>query len=109
MTGGPRLSWDFIKPMKILFNLASQRGALSELSKNDIGLAHSILSRVCMDNGLPVGHGGFDTTVSPAHSYVYESIRGYAEEKLFCIPTPDIAVLSDLGNLQFQLTLHNRE
>ena len=95
--------------MKIIFNLAHQRGALSEISKNDIGTAHAILSKVCSDQGLPVTPGHFDSNISLEHAYVFESVKAYAEEKLLCIPTPDIAVLSDLGNLQFQLTLHNRE
>jgi len=95
--------------MKILFNLASQRGALSEISKNDIGIGHAILSRVCMDNGIPVAGAYFDRNMSMTHAIVYETIKAQAEEKLMFVPTPDIAVLSDLGNLQFQLTLHNRE
>lgn len=95
--------------MKILFNLANQRGALSEISKNDIGTAHAILSRVCLDQGIPVEHHHFDANISLEHAIVYESVKAYAEEKLMFIPTPDVAVLSDLGNLQFQLTLHNRE
>lgn len=95
--------------MKILFNLASQRGALSEISKNDIGLGHAILSRVCMDNGIPVSAGHFDRNISIVHAMAYESVKAHVEERLMYVPTPDIAVLSDLGNLQFQLTLLNRE
>lgn len=95
--------------MKILLNLAGYRGDLECLSKNDIGVANDIVARVCLDNGLPVRPATFDRNISMNHLRVYEGIKDYVEEKLFCIPTPDIAHLVDLGNLQFQLTLHNRK
>lgn len=95
--------------MKIMFNLAGQRSALNTVSENDIGTAHAILSSICSDYGLPIDHGFFDPGASINHQVVYETIRDHADEKLLCVPTPDVAVLTDLGNLQFQLTLHNRE
>lgn len=95
--------------MRILFNLAHHRGNLEILSRNDVGTAHAILSRICLDNGLPVQVGTFDKNISLEHMSVYEGIKSYVEDKLLFIPTPDVAILSDLGNLQFQLTLHNRE
>lgn len=94
--------------MKILFNLAGYRGQLTELNKNDIGAANDIIHRVVMDNGFPVTHKAFDPNQSLQHGMVYENIKDYVEEKLFCVPTTDIAHIADLGNLQFQLTLHNR-
>lgn len=92
--------------MKILFNLAHQRGALNVISQNDIGLAHSILAKICQDNGFPVASGYYDPNLSFEHDYVYESIRNYAEECLLGVHVTDYAVLASLGNLQFQLTTH---
>lgn len=91
-----------------MFNLAGYSGAFKELSQNDIGLAHSVLNRVCLDNGIPLTPTHYDRNKSLLHTAVYENVKAYAEEVLFCVPTPDIAVLTSLGNLQFQLTIHNR-
>lgn len=96
-------------PMKILFNLAGYRGQLAELNKNDIGVANDIIHRVCSDQGFPVQSKVFDPNQSLQHGMVFENVKDYVEEKLFCIPTTDIAHIADLGNLQFQLTLHNRK
>lgn len=79
------------------------------ISKNDIGTAHAIISKVCLDNGFPVPISTFDKNISLTHLTVFDCVKDHVEEKLMFIPTPDVAVLSDLGNLQFQLTLHNRE
>lgn len=95
--------------MKILFNLAGYRSQLAELNKNDIGVANDIMHRVCSDNGFPVENKAFDPNQSLIHGMVFENIKDYVEEKLFCVPTTDIAHLADLGNLQFQLTIHNRK
>lgn len=93
--------------MKILFNLANQRTAFNILSANDIGVAHAMLTKVCLDNGFPVTPGFYDRNLSFEHSAVYESVKAYAEQRLLCVPSSDVAMLTDLGNLQFQLTLHN--
>lgn len=93
--------------MKILFNLANQRSALNILSANDIGVAHAMLTKICLDNGFPVTPGFYDRNLSFEHTAVFESVKGYAEQRLLCIPSSDTAQLTDLGNLQFQLTLHN--
>ncbi|AEV89485.1 hypothetical protein OBP_048 [Pseudomonas phage OBP] len=95
--------------MRILFNLASYRTTFNVLSQNDVGVAESILTKVCLDNGFPVKPGFFDRNLSFNHTAVYEQIRECVEERLFLIPTPDIAELNHLGNLQFSLTLQNRE
>lgn len=95
--------------MKILFNLAGYRGQLAELNKNDIGVANDIIHQVCLDQGFPVQNKVFDSNQSLQHGLVFENVKDYVEEKLFCIPTTDIAHIADLGNLQFQLTLHNRK
>ncbi|EBY9764083.1 hypothetical protein D5W64_13300 [Salmonella enterica subsp. enterica serovar Saintpaul] len=95
--------------MKILFNLQGQRSALNTISQNDIGTAHAILSKICCDQGLPVEPGYFNPDESINHQVVYGTILDHVNTKLFAVPTPDIAVLTNLGNLQFQLTLHNRE
>jgi len=95
--------------MKILFNLAHQRSALMLLSMNDIAVGYSILSKICMDNGFPVAPAFFDKNLSFQHAAIYESIKSYVEQRLFQIPTPDVAVITDLGNLQFQLSLHYNE
>lgn len=94
--------------MKILFNLAHQRNALNMLSANDIGIANAMLAKICSDSGFPVKLGYYDRNLSFEHSAVYESVKSYAENRLHLIPTSDVAVLTDLGNLQFQLTLHNQ-
>jgi hypothetical protein len=94
--------------MKILFNLANQRNVLNILSANEIGVAQAMLTKVCLDNGFPVGPGFYDRNLSFEHSAVYENVKAYAEAHLFCIPTPDTAILSHLGNLQFILTYHNK-
>lgn len=95
--------------MKIIFNLQGQRSALNTISQNDIGTAHAILSKICCDQGLPVEPGYFNPDESINHQVVYGTILDHVNTKLFAVPTPDIAVLTNLGNLQFQLTLHNRE
>lgn len=92
-----------------MFNLAGYRGALAEINSNDMAAANDIISQVCSDNGFPVKPTHFDSNQSFKHSHAFEGIRDYVEEKLFCIPTTDVAHLVDLGNLQFQLTLHNRK
>lgn len=92
--------------MKILFRLAHQRTALNVISENDIGLAHSIVAKICQDNGFPVESGYYDPNLSFQHSYVYESIKNYVEECLLGVHVTDSAVLSSLGNLVFQLTIH---
>jgi hypothetical protein len=94
--------------MKILFNLAAHRSSLNLVSENDIGLAHAILTRVCLDNGFPVKNAFFDKNVSPTHLFLYETIKEQVESQLFLVPEPEIAVLSDLGHLQFQLTTHTQ-
>lgn len=93
--------------MKILFNLAHQRNALTLISENDVGTAFAILTKVCLDNGYPVVPSFYDPNLSFEHSVIYENVKSYAEAHLFSIPTPNYAHLADLGNLQFQLTLHN--
>ena len=72
--------------MIILFNLAHQRNALNLLSLNDKAVAQAMLTKICLDNGFPVQPGFYDENISFEHSAVYEGIRAYAEEKLFCIP-----------------------
>lgn len=94
--------------MQILFNLSGYRGTFSELSRNDIGVAQSVLTRVCLDNGIPLMPDHFDRNQSLTHLAVYEHVKAIAEEALFCVPTPDMATLTSLGNLQFQLTMYNR-
>ena len=94
--------------MKILFNLASFSNSINFLSANEVGVAEAMLTKVCLDNGLPVKPGFYDRHLSFQHSAVYELVKNYAEEKLFRIPTPDYANLVSLGNLQFQLTLHTQ-
>jgi len=79
---------------------------ISSISLNDIGTAHAILTRICMENGLPVTPGFFDPNHSFKHNFIYDQIKGYAESLLTGLSTPEYAFLSDLGNLQFQLTLH---
>ncbi|QYN80039.1 putative CRISPR-associated endoribonuclease [Kosakonia phage Kc263] len=93
--------------MKILFNLAHQRNAFNILSANDIGIARAMLTKVCLDNGFPVSPGFYDRNLSFEHSAVYESVKDYAEHRLLGIPSCDVAVLTDLGNLQFQLSVHH--
>lgn len=93
--------------MNILFNLSHQRNDLTLLSVNDLGLAHAMVSKICLDNGFPVEPGFYDQNLSFKHAAIYESVKAYVEEKLFLIPTPKTAYLAALGNLQFQLTLHN--
>lgn len=95
--------------MRILFNLASYRTCFNVLSQNDIAVAEAAITKVCLDNGLPVKPCFFDRNLSFNHTAVYEQIRDYVEERLFLIPTPDVAELIHLGNLQFSLTLQNRE
>lgn len=95
--------------MRILFNLASYRTALNVLSHNDVGIGEAILTKVCLNNGFPVKPGFYDRNLSFEHSAVYEQVRDHVEEKLFSIPTTDIAELHHLGHLQFSLTLQNRE
>lgn len=95
--------------MRILFNLAGYRSDLTALNVNDVGTATDIIHRICSDNGLPVENRAFNPDQSLQTGLVYEGIRDYVEEKLFCIPTPDVAKITDLGNLQFQLTLFNRK
>lgn len=92
--------------MKILFILTHYRTALNVISENDIGLAHSILAKVCQNYGFPVKSGYYDPNLSFEHSYVYEGIKNYAEECLLGMHVTDYAVLADLGNLVFQLTIH---
>jgi hypothetical protein len=92
--------------MKILFNLVAERTALNVVSENDIGLAHSILANICQENGFPVTQGFYDPNLSFEHAYIYESVKSYVEPLLLGVPVTDFAVLSDLGNLKFQLTLH---
>lgn len=92
--------------MKILFNLMHFRGNLNVVSQNDIGLAHSILSRICQDNGFPVTPSYYDPGISFDYSFIYENIKNYAEGQLLGVHVTDTAVLASLGNLQFQLTTH---
>lgn len=93
--------------MKILFNLAHQRNALTLLSANDIGVAQAMLTKVCLDNGFPVAPGFFDNNLSFEHYAVYESVKSYAEQLLLGVPCSDVAELTSLGNLQFQLSIHH--
>lgn len=71
-------------------------------------VAMDVLSRVCRDNGIPIQNGFYDENQSLAHASIYELVSAEAEDKLMCVPTPDFANLVDLGNMQYQLTLHNR-
>lgn len=62
-----------------------------------------------MNIGMPVKGAFYDRNLSFEHYAVYDQVKDCVEEKLFALPTPDIAELNHLGNLQFSLTLQNRE
>lgn len=94
--------------MKILFNLSGFRNAFNMISANDIGIAHAMLSKACLDQGFPVDPGFYDRNLSFEHSAAYEYVKTLTETQLLCVHTTDQAVLTHLGNLQFQLTLHNQ-
>lgn len=92
--------------MKILFNLAHQRNALTLLSANDIGVAQAMLTKVCLDNGFPVSPGFYDINLSFEHYAVYESVKSYAERLLLGFPALTLQSLpvSVICNFNYQYT-----
>jgi hypothetical protein len=91
--------------MKILFNLVDLRMALNVVSENDIGLAHSILAKICQEHGFPV-QGFYDSNISFDHAYLYETIKNYVDPLLVGVYVTDCAVLASIGSLKFQLHIH---
>lgn len=95
--------------MKILLNLAPYTRAFELISQNREAVGLDVVSRVCKDFGIPLPMGNFDKDQSINHTAVYELVSEELGDQLVSIPTPDFANLVGLGNLNYQLTLHNRK
>ncbi|UIS24999.1 hypothetical protein PQC65_gp061 [Aeromonas phage pAEv1810] len=91
--------------MQILFNLSSIGNNLTVLSEAKESLAYSILQDACLDHGIPLPPSPYSRSLSHEHSYLFELVKGYVDEKLLTVPTPSYATLTNLGHLHFQLDI----
>ncbi|UOX39660.1 hypothetical protein [Aeromonas phage ZPAH34] len=92
--------------MQLIFNLAGHCQDLKTLSECPESLAYSVIQDACLDQGIPLPPSPFDRNISFIHSSVYEIVKGYVDEQIATIPTPDNATLVNLGHLRFQLTFY---